>query len=40
MINASLERCFSFVNSQTVPSAKAAAPVVVRRAVTIRRRPA
>ena len=37
MINASLDRCLSFVNSQSVPSAKAAAPVQVRRAVTISR---
>ena len=37
MINASLDRCFSFVHGQTAPSAKSAAPGVVRRAVTISR---
>ena len=37
MINASLDRCFSFVHSQTAPVAKSAAPANVRRAVTISR---
>lgn len=37
MINASLDRCLSFVNSQTAPSVKPAAVAVVRRAVTISR---
>ena len=37
MINASMESCFSFVHSQTAPPARAAAPVGVRRAVTISR---
>ena len=36
MINASLDRCFSFINSQTTPSAKPAT-AVVRRALTISR---
>ena len=37
MINASLESCFSFVNSQTAPAAKTVVPAGVRRAVTISR---
>ncbi len=36
MINASIDRCFSFINSQTSPAAKPATEVV-RRAVTISR---
>jgi len=37
MINASLDRCFSFINSQSVPTAHAAVETGVRRAVTISR---
>ena len=37
MINASLDRCFSFINSQTAPAAHAAVATGVRRAVTISR---
>ncbi len=37
MINASLDSCLSFVNSQTAPSAKTEVPAGVRRAVTISR---
>lgn len=37
MINASLDRCFSFINSQTAPAAHAAVVAGVRRAVTISR---
>ena len=37
MMTANLDRCFSFVHGQTAPAAKAAAPVAVRRAVTISR---
>jgi len=37
MMNASLDRCFSFINSQTAPAARAAVAVGLRRAVTISR---
>src|SRR5215831_6785250 len=37
MISANLDRCFSFINSQTVPTAKARGQVAVRPAVTISR---
>ena len=37
MINANLDRCFSFVHSQTAPLAKSASATDVRRAVTISR---
>ena len=37
MINANLDRCFSFINSQTAPAAHAALAVGLRRAVTISR---
>ena len=37
MITASLDRCFSFIHSHTIPSAEAATPPRVRRAVTISR---
>jgi cytidylate kinase len=37
MINASIERCFSFINSQSAPSAHTVAATSVRRAVTISR---
>ncbi len=37
MINASLDRCLSFINSQSQPTAPAAAGKVLRRAVTISR---
>ncbi len=37
MINASLDRCYSFINSQTASATKAAVPVGIRRAVTISR---
>ncbi len=37
MINASLERCFSFINSQSASTAHAAVAVGLRRAVTISR---
>ena len=36
-MNASLDRCFSFVNSQTLPSAHGGPSAAVRRAVTISR---
>ena len=36
MINTSLDRCLSFINSQTAPSARPST-AVVRRAVTISR---
>jgi len=37
MMTANLDRCFSFVHGQTAPAAKSAAPVAIRRAVTISR---
>jgi len=37
MINASLDRCYSFINSQTTPAANPAVPAGIRRAVTISR---
>ena len=37
MINASLDRCFSFINSQTTSTVRAAVEAGVRRAVTISR---
>ena len=37
MINANLDRCLSFINSQSAPAAHAAAAVGLRRAVTISR---
>ena len=37
MINASLDRCFSFINSQSAPATHAAGETGVRRAVTISR---
>jgi cytidylate kinase len=37
MISASLDRCFSFINSQTVPTAKTRGEVAARPAVTISR---
>lgn len=37
MINASLDRCLSFINSQTVPTAHSDAAAKVRRAVTLSR---
>jgi len=37
MINASLDRCLSFINSQSTPAKRVAMPVGLRRAVTISR---
>ena len=37
MINANLDRCLSFINSQSVPTARAAMATGVRRAVTLSR---
>jgi len=37
MINASLDRCFSFINSQSIPTAKTETAAGLRRAVTISR---
>ncbi|MDD5140896.1 MAG: cytidylate kinase-like family protein [Verrucomicrobiales bacterium] len=37
MINASLDRCLSFINSQTAPAAQSAPAIGMRRAVTISR---
>jgi cytidylate kinase len=37
MINASLDRCLSFINSQSAPAKRAVTPVGLRRAVTISR---
>ena len=37
MINASLERCLSFINSQSAPTSRVVTPVGLRRAVTISR---
>ncbi len=37
MINASLDRCLSFINSQSAPAKRAMTPVGLRRAVTISR---
>ena len=37
MINASLDRCLSFINSQSAPARRAVTPVGLRRAVTISR---
>ena len=37
MMNASLERCLSFINSQSTPAARASFPPGLRRAVTISR---
>lgn len=37
MINTSLERCVSFINSQTISSARGASDIKLRRAVTISR---
>lgn len=37
MINASLDRCLSFINSQSAPAKRAVTPVDLRRAVTISR---
>ncbi len=37
MMNASLDRCLSFISSQTTPAAHGPAPTSVRRAVTISR---
>ena len=37
MINASLDRCLSFINSQNAPAKRAVTPVGLRRAVTISR---
>lgn len=37
MINASLDRCLSFINSQSAPAPRAVTPVGLRRAVTISR---
>jgi cytidylate kinase len=37
MINASLDRCLSFINSQSAPTKRALTPVGLRRAVTISR---
>jgi cytidylate kinase len=37
MINASLDRCLSFINSQSAPAKRVVTPVGLRRAVTISR---
>ena len=37
MINASLDRCLSFINSQSAPTKRVVTPVGLRRAVTISR---
>lgn len=37
MINASLDRCLSFINSQTIPATPSAPAIGMRRAVTISR---
>ena len=37
MINASLDRCLSFINSQSAPAQRAVTPVGLRRAVTVSR---
>jgi cytidylate kinase len=37
MINASLDRCYSFINCQTAPAVNPAGPAGIRRAVTISR---
>ena len=37
MINASLDRCLSFINSQNTPATRTGVPVGLRRAVTISR---